>query len=143
FQVGGSQRRFAALVNHFAGCGAPFEHTVVSLDGCEEGRSLLAAGVPCRLIDAPRKANALATMLQARRLLNVLRPDLLLTYIWGSIDWAAVAGDIRHIHIEDGFGPEEAQRQLRRRVWFRRLVLKRNAPVVLPSRPLDRLAPEH
>jgi glycosyltransferase involved in cell wall biosynthesis len=114
----------------------------VSLDGCAEGLTLLEPGAPCRLLNAPRKTNALATMIHARRLLNALRPDVLVTYNWGSIDWAAAAGTIRHIHIEDGFGPEEAHRQLRRRVWFRRLVLNRNALVVLPSRTLERLALE-
>ncbi|MGZ5824072.1 MAG: glycosyltransferase [Hyphomicrobium sp.] len=140
FQVGGSQRRFAALVNHFASRGAPFDHSVVSLDGCAEGRSLLEPGAPYRLLNAPRKTNAIATMIHARRLLNALSPDVLITYNWGSIDWATAAGTIRHIHIEDGFGPEEAHRQLRRRVWFRRVVLNRNALVVLPSRTLERLA---
>src|SRR5271170_3118985 len=43
----------------------------------------------------------------------------------------------RHIHIEDGFGPEERDRQLRRRVWFRRMALGgEHTTVVLPSRTL-------
>jgi len=46
-----------------------------------------------------------------------------------------------HIHIEDGFGPEEASRQLPRRVWLRRLALSgRHTKVVLPSRQLERIA---
>jgi glycosyltransferase involved in cell wall biosynthesis len=115
---------------------------VISLDGCLEARTLLASDVPLRTLDAPRKGNGLAAVFQARRLLRQLKPDLLITYNWGAMDWAAACGSIRHIHIEDGFGPEEAHRQFRRRVLFRRLVLNRNATVVLPSRMLVRLALE-
>ena len=45
----------------------------------------------------------------------------------------------RHLHIEDGFGPEERDRQLPRRALIRRLVLARST-VVLPSRNLQRIA---
>ena len=45
----------------------------------------------------------------------------------------------RHVHIEDGFGPEERDRQTPRRVLIRRLVLARST-VVLPSRNLQRIA---
>lgn len=44
-----------------------------------------------------------------------------------------------HIHIEDGFGPDEQTTQIRRRVLTRRLVLSRTA-VVVPSRNLQRIA---
>jgi glycosyltransferase involved in cell wall biosynthesis len=46
---------------------------------------------------------------------------------------------IPHVHMEDGFGPEEADRQLPRRVWTRRLFL-RGSTVVLPSRKLFGIA---
>jgi glycosyltransferase involved in cell wall biosynthesis len=76
--------------------------------------------------------------------LRAIRPDVLFTYNWGAIDWALVnrTGIVaRHIHVEDGFGPEEAERQLLRRVWTRRLALSgRNTMVVLPSRNLERIA---
>jgi glycosyltransferase involved in cell wall biosynthesis len=43
------------------------------------------------------------------------------------------------LHVEDGFGPEERDRQLPRRVWTRRVCLAgRN--VVVPSRTLERIA---
>jgi glycosyltransferase involved in cell wall biosynthesis len=48
---------------------------------------------------------------------------------------------VPHVHIEDGFGPEEARGQLRRRVLTRRYVLSRST-VVLPSRVLYGLASE-
>ncbi len=46
---------------------------------------------------------------------------------------------IRHIHIEDGFGPDEALGQLWRRVLTRRLVLRKST-VVVPSRSLEESA---
>jgi glycosyltransferase involved in cell wall biosynthesis len=64
------------------------------------------------------------------------------THNWGSIEWAmanAVLPLARHIHIEDGFGPEERDHQIPRRVWTRRVVLRR-AEVVLPSQTLLHLA---
>src|SRR6185437_2313209 len=45
----------------------------------------------------------------------------------------------RHIHIEDGFGREEATGQFLRRVWTRRVFL-RNSIVVVPSLTLKRIA---
>jgi glycosyltransferase involved in cell wall biosynthesis len=48
-----------------------------------------------------------------------------------------------HVHIEDGFGPEERQHQLKRRVWFRRLALSgAHTSIVLPSQNLVRIATE-
>ena len=70
-------------------------------------------------------------------------PDLLLTYNWGAIEWA-LADRIRpvcpHLHVVDGFGPEEARAQLPRRVWLRRLALSGRTTVVVPSQSLRALA---
>lgn len=137
FQTGGSQRRFAALGNHF---GNRFTHTVIALDGCTDARALLDPALRVRFVESVPKVNPLTTMMRARACLKELAPDLLVTYNWGAMEWAAASGSMRHIHIEDGFGPEEAKRQLRRRVWFRRLVLNWNATLVLPSRTLVRIA---
>jgi glycosyltransferase involved in cell wall biosynthesis len=75
--------------------------------------------------------------------LKRLQPDLLITYNWGAIEWAianrllAVAS---HVHLEDGFGKEEADTQIRRRVYCRRWALARCTKVVVPSRRLEDLA---
>ena len=53
------------------------------------------------------------------RVLRELRPDLLLTYNWGAVDWGmanALFPVCRHVHFEDGFGPDEFAGQLRRRI---------------------------
>jgi glycosyltransferase involved in cell wall biosynthesis len=139
FGVGGAQVRFAALANHF---GAAFRHSIVSLDGnlaCRE-RLRPDLDVTFPTVDAPKQAT-IANALRFRGLLRAWHPALLVTNNWGAIEWAManLLPIARHVHIEDGFGPEERDRQLPRRALIRRLVLARST-VVLPSRNLQRIA---
>lgn len=141
FAVGGAQMRFARLANHF---GRRYRHLVVSLDGAAECLGRVDSGVALRLVDLPVRDRGPITRLGSyRRLLAELRPDLLVTSNWGSIEWAManIGGRVPHLHMEDGFGPDEAGAQLRRRVWARRLLLRR-AGVLLPSQILMRVAAE-
>jgi glycosyltransferase involved in cell wall biosynthesis len=139
FQLGGSQRRFAALANHF---GERYRHTIISLDGCRDALSLLEPHAPQTLLPGPPKSGLVSTLFKARKVLRALKPDALVTYNWGAMEWAAagVLSGLRHIHIEDGFGPEEAKGQIRRRVLFRRIVLNFKSTVVLPSQTLVDIA---
>jgi glycosyltransferase involved in cell wall biosynthesis len=139
FNVGGAQVRFAALA---AGLGARFHHTVMALNGGYEAQALLSPDAPVRLDGAPPAAPDLARRLRDyRRLLDEFKPDLLLTYNWGAIELALanIVGRTPHLHIEDGFGPEETTHQLRRRVWTRRFALARSQ-VVVPSVTLQTIA---
>jgi glycosyltransferase involved in cell wall biosynthesis len=88
-----------------------------------------------------RKGQLLVNRRMFRQILHITRPACLVTYNWGAIEWAManLPKVVRHIHVEDGFGPEEATHQLRRRVWARRILL-RNSDVIVPSRQLERLA---
>ncbi len=141
FAVGGAQMRFARLANHF---GPRYRHLVVSLDGAADCLGRLGPDVPVRLLDLPACGKGLAGRLRAyRRMLADLRPDLLVTSNWGAIEWAMANADGRvpHLHMEDGFGPDESGTQLRRRVWARRLLLRR-ATLILPSQVLMRIAAE-
>jgi glycosyltransferase involved in cell wall biosynthesis len=139
FAVGGAQMRFAAIANHF---GPAFRHVVVALDGDTACRAHLRddLDIAYPAVAAPKKA-MLTNALRYRRLLQSWRPDVLVTCNWGAIEWAL--GNIlpvaRHLHVVDGFGPEERDCQIRRRVLTRRLALGRT-PVVLPSRTLVRIA---
>jgi glycosyltransferase involved in cell wall biosynthesis len=139
FGVGGAQVRFAALANHF---GAEFRHIVVSLDGNLACRDRLRPDLDVTFpeVPAPKRAT-LANAWRFRRLLRAWRPALLVTNNWGAIEWAManLLPIARHLHIEDGFGPEERDRQLPRRALIRRLILARST-VVLPSRNLQRIA---
>lgn len=140
FAVGGSQRRFGQIV-----AAAPpwHQHTVLSLDGvCEMGRNLPQKVKIVR--SEIEKRSGPGNWLACRRFIASFEPDVLVTYNWGAMDWCIanlVPPSRRHIHVEDGFGPEEQSRQLRRRVWTRRFVLSRRASrLVVPSLSLEKLA---
>ena len=139
FGVGGAQVRFASLANHF---GPAFRHIVVSLDGSLGCRARLRPDLDVTFpqVAAPKRAT-IANAWHFRGLLRAWRPALLVTNNWGAIEWAManLLPVARHLHIEDGFGPEERDRQLPRRALIRRLVLARSV-VVLPSRNLQRIA---
>jgi glycosyltransferase involved in cell wall biosynthesis len=147
FAIGGPQTRFAALANRL---GAKYRHTIFALDGdlaCVDrlDRDIDARAVAMRL--SKGGAINLANIARIRRQLTATRPDVLLTYNWGAIEWVLAERwrplVPRHIHIEDGFGPDEsADRQLPRRVMFRRFVLSSGVRVIVPSQTLFRVATE-
>jgi glycosyltransferase involved in cell wall biosynthesis len=139
FAFGGAQMR---LVNLMTAFGDRYRHVVIALDGNYACAQRLAIDLPvqCEKIDAPKR-NTLGNVRRFRHRLHELAPDVLVTHNWGAIEWAIanIPRIVRHIHIEDGFGPEERNSQIRRRVLTRRLVLRRST-VVLPSRNLWRIA---
>jgi glycosyltransferase involved in cell wall biosynthesis len=143
FAVGGAQVRFCAVANRF---GRRWRHAIVSMNGDLTCRERLSPDLDVRFPDvAAPKAGLVATVKHLRAVLQALRPDVLVTSNWGSIEWALANAPpglprvCRHVHTEDGFGPEERDRQLPRRVWTRRLALRRSI-IVLPSRVLLRIA---
>ena len=142
FAIGGSQSRFRQLaIAH----GDRYRHTVLALDGVLDMAKSIPSGptVTCAQPQLDKSAGLLNLPL-IRKCLKQQKPDVLVTYNWGAIEWA-LANRLfplaPHIHIEDGFGPEEVSRQLHRRVWLRRIALSgRHTKVVLPSRQLERIA---
>lgn len=143
FAVGGAQVRFAALANRFP---SRWRHAVLSLNGDEACAERIGSGVPMAMLPAPGLAGRAMPrrIWRIRTLLQQWRPDVLVTGNWGSMEWAIasrLAPGIRHLHMEDGFGPEEAVAQLRRRVMARRWALRRST-VILPSTRLLQLARE-
>jgi glycosyltransferase involved in cell wall biosynthesis len=143
FAVGGAQVRFATLANRL---GSDLEHVVVSLDGVCGSEGLVQPNVRLRLRPVSVRKGSLLSLANLRDFRSVLRderPDLLLTYNWGAIEWA-LANRFRpicpHVHVVDGFGPEEARGQLPRRVWMRRLALSGPTRVAVPSQTLCDLA---
>jgi glycosyltransferase involved in cell wall biosynthesis len=143
FAVGGPQVRFAAVANHH---GRAFRHAIVAMDGRLDCAERLSRDLDVSFPEIPiRRGAVLANLAGFRRALADIGPDVLVTHNWGSIEWAMAnllpGGVRRHVHIEDGFGPEEAEGQIRRRVLTRRLVLRRST-VVLPSLTLERIATE-
>lgn len=139
FRVGGPQARFAAIANHF---GSAYRHTVVAMDGATDAKSLVNGNVDVTFPKVRNnKSKFLSNIFSFRQILRDRHPDFLITYNWGAIEWA-FANRPRiapHLHIEDGFGPEEATGQLRRRIFARRLILS-NSTVIVPSRGLECIA---
>jgi len=142
FDIGGAQARFAQIANHF---GSAYEHLIVALDGRTQAGRLLAPHVKVELVPVEYdKRRPLHSLRRFRQALGRLPHDILLTYNWGAMDWAVanrLRGSASHIHMEDGFGPDDADRQLARRVWYRRLALTgRRTVVVVPSQTLWSIA---
>jgi glycosyltransferase involved in cell wall biosynthesis len=138
FAAGGAQVRMLQLVAALRG---RHEHAVVALDGVTSARELLAPGVALRFVDPPPRAGTLASLRAYRALLGRERPSRVLTYNWGAIEVALAARSLGLpvLHHEDGFRPDEVHGQKARRVWTRRLALRR-AELVVPSRTLERIA---
>ena len=141
FSLGGPQARFVQLANAL---GPGYRHVVMAMDNCFDAGAGLAPGVLWEPVSVPVvKGGALANRRLFRTILRRLQPDLLLSYNWGAMEWAAANCPrvCPQVHVEDGFGPDEAQGQLPRRVWMRRVLLGLNGlQVVVASRHLERLA---
>jgi glycosyltransferase involved in cell wall biosynthesis len=141
FGIGGVPLRMVRVINHF---GPRLRHTVAALDGNFEAAQSLAGDLDVALLPIVRSRRGVVGRLSdARSRLRRLRPDLLITYNWGAIEWAMANRFLpvaRQLHFEAGFGVEEADAQIRRRILFRRWALARCARVVVPSRRLEDLA---
>jgi glycosyltransferase involved in cell wall biosynthesis len=141
FGIGGVPLRMVRIINHF---GKRFRHTLIALDGNYEAAAGIAGGLDVSLWPGPGSTRGLfGTIVGSTRVLRRLRPDLLLTYNWGAIEWAMASRlwrVSRHVHLEAGFGRGESDSQIPRRVWFRRWALGRCELIVVPSRRLEALA---
>lgn len=144
FAVGGPQTRFVSLVSALS---PRYRHTVLAMDGNYAASKIIDPGVECKFVEMPVAKGmgiSLSNIGNARRMLRSLRPNLLCTYNWGTIEWSLANMYFPvcpQIHIEDGFGPDESpQRQHRRRVFLRRLTLSRVSAVVVPSHVLEDVA---
>lgn len=142
FAVGGSQVRLVQIANHF---GERYAHTIFATDGVYDALNLFRPDAPVRKYEATiDKHRGLRNVPLYRRIFREIKPDAVVTHNWGTIEWAFAtrfAGNLRHVHIEDGFGPDEANTQLPRRVLFRRLALGGGrTTVVVPSRVLHGIA---
>lgn len=141
FKAGGPQVRFVQLANAF---GPAYRHLIMAMDGCYEAAERLSDAVVWEKLSLPNlRGGAMANRSAYRRVLQDIRPDLLLTYNWGAIEWLAanLPHSVAAVHVEDGFRPDEVVRQLPRRLWARRLLFAAaRAKVLVPSRTLHQVA---
>lgn len=140
FAVGGPQVRFAAVANYH---GRAFRHAIVAMDGRFDCAERLSSELDLVIVKRPWRQDSLVANLRGLRpIIRDIAPSVLVTHNWGSMEWAManlLPGGVRHVHVEDGFGPEERYGQLQRRVLTRRFVLRRST-VVLPSETLLQIA---
>jgi len=140
FAAGGPEVRTSLLIDASADT---YRHTIVALNGNLTGRSRIRRAEEVTFLDGRHEGGQLGNALALRRMLTRVQPNLVLTYGWGGTDAVAAArfsGFHRLIHTEDGFLPDESQRQKFKRVLWRRLFLRMPARVVVPSRTLQRIA---
>lgn len=140
FAAGGPQVRVATIINAL---GDSFRHTIMAMDSKFDAADRIASNTIVRFAKPPGKRGIRPYFLSLCNPLCDLRPDLLVTYNWGSIEavaaglWLALCPVLHH---EDGFGVEEAVRLRLRRVWARRLLLNRIHRTIVPSQTLWNIA---
>ena len=141
FTLGVQQARFVQLANAF---GPRYRHIIAAMDNCFDAGERLGPQVNWQPLPLQvQKGGALANRAAFRQVIQAQQPDLLLSYNWGAIEWAAANWPqvVPHIHVEDGFSAAEATRQLPRRAWTRRVLLGwAGKPVVVISHNLQRIA---
>ena len=138
FAVGGPQVRTIQMMNAW---GDRFRHTIFAMDGRYAAREKIAAGVLVEFGESTERG--LRRVREIVRRVRAERPNLLLTYNWGAIEVALGAQLFTRcpvIHLEDGFGPDEAAGLKKRRVRTRRVVLRGAYATIVPSRTLYEIA---
>jgi glycosyltransferase involved in cell wall biosynthesis len=144
FALGGPQIRFCTVANALGRC---HRHVIVAMDGKFDCASRIAEGVcwealPMTVAKGP--GISVGNLGRFRKVLARVRPQLLLTYNWGAIEWALANRWwplAPHLHFEDGFGADEnPNAQLRRRVYLRRLALGGQTRIIVPSQTLWNVA---
>jgi glycosyltransferase involved in cell wall biosynthesis len=111
------------------------------MDGSFQAGERLAADVSWRALPVPvRRGGGLENRRSFRALLRLEKPQRVFSYNWGAIEWmvANMPRVAPHVHVEDGFGLDEACGQLPRRCWARRVFFAASgASLVVPSRTLQ------
>lgn len=142
FGPGGMELRVTRIIN---GMGLAVRHTILPLLGNHDAGKFIDRDIPVNYLTPPVERNVLSYIRAIRRILRAYRPDLLLTYNWGSLDavLSAWTTDFRPIvHHECGFGSEESLRLKTRRVLARRLLLRQVFGVAVTSKALREIAVE-
>jgi glycosyltransferase involved in cell wall biosynthesis len=140
FDSGGAQMRTVQLMGMMP---AGTRHSILAMNGGYQFVTQVPDGVEVETLSAPpdRSFHGMGNFMAD--LLREKRPDAVMTYNWGSIEMVLGARRARFtplIHHEDGFGPEESDRYLLRRIWIRRFLLRTATAVAVPSNTLRDLA---
>jgi L-malate glycosyltransferase len=136
FGIGGMELRSTRIIN---GMGPGVRHTIVSLMGTYEAREFIHPDIQVECPAPPANISFFSYVRELRKLIRQQDPDVLLTYNWGAIDAVLSAWTSKRrplVHHECGFGTEESVNLKARRVWARRILLRRASAVAVTSRTL-------
>ncbi len=141
FAPGGVPLRIANVINWL---GDSYRHHIISMHGDVSASVHIAPEIDYQTSGPPGRSGGLLTRLHSyRKFLKHYRPYGLLTYNWGAVEWGLANRFFQitpQIHFESGFGPEEADGQLLRRIRMRRIALRNISSLVVPSQTLVHLA---
>jgi glycosyltransferase involved in cell wall biosynthesis len=130
FDLGGPQARTVGLIKDL---GMQFDHTVIAMDAHYGAASLLKELPNFKIREQPfQKSKLLGNFSQIRKLIQEIKPDVLITYNWGAIEWTLLpmSNSIRRLHVEEGFSVAETGKRFLRRTLLRRLAFAIN-PITL------------
>src|SRR5579859_1160639 len=142
FGPGGMELRVTRIIN---GLGPDVRHTIVAILGTYDAKEYIDRGIQVDYPRLPAKRGLALHIRELWKMIRLYKPDLLLTYNWGSIDavlGAWLAGFRPVVHHECGFGAEESVRLKGRRVLARRILLRPVSAVAVTSRTLQTIAVE-
>ncbi len=143
FEIGGAQRRTASLLKNGL---KEFDHTIIALDGNYEAKALWAGSSDTVVFSEDicfPKNSMYRAIRAARKHLKNIKPYLMITYNWGSIEWN-LANSFLPIcpmfHIQDGFAKEEQDTEINWRKILRKLMYNQCDKVIVPSKLLYKIA---
>jgi glycosyltransferase involved in cell wall biosynthesis len=140
FGIGGMELRSTRIIN---GMGPGVRHTIVALMGTYEAREFIDPHIRVECPPPPPRTSLFSYVRELRKLIRKHDPDVLLTYNWGAIDAVLGAWTVNFrplVHHECGFGSEESVNLKARRVWARRILLRRASAVAVTSRTLREIS---
>jgi len=161
FALGGQQRRFSELANGFSarylgkegfprGSGDNYCHHIISLSPEFAAADLLKDYVNFKTHRVPFVKTSLISLRNLKNLNKIItsvKPVLLCTYNWGSIEavmaWRFMGFNrdkIGHLHFEDGFGPGESSLNPNTKRSIARRYLLNKSQVIVPSVSLRNIA---
>lgn len=142
FGRGGVPIKICHSINYF---GLKARHTVISTNDDYGSEELIGNGLDVAIDKSHHdvRGSLFSRISRYRKFLKQTNADLLITYNWGAVEWAlanSFGPIMRHIHVESGFGPEEANSTIGRRNLFRRLALRNIEHLSVPSNSLFQIA---
>ena len=143
FRVGGTEVRTCRIINALRD---RYRHIIFSINGNFDAKSLIQSSADvCYLTHKESEKSFLSYWFHIHKILRREKPDLLILYAWGAIDWILVNSITRicpMIHAAEGFDDSELHRQIWRRLILRRILFQRCDKVVTCSRMLEQISYE-